>query len=249
MLISSGVAYDAATPTILQSIAFIYSLADGKQLFSSPSTSSFRRSARNNRTSSTSDSPEIFAFRDVYPTNQTPEHYDSLHVNENDSAQDSEFNLEDFNFQYVLGQGRSKVYYESKNQLAVKAIDLFKEQHLLAELKNEIEIYSELQQFQGKFIPQLVLHGNWDAAMFCLGFSFCGTVPTSLDNIQKKILLDAIDAIHSKGILHNDIRVENFLVDACGKPSLIDFGFATTDSDIEAQEAERNQLISCLNSL
>jgi serine/threonine protein kinase len=82
--------------------------------------------------------------------------------------------------------------------------------------------------------------------MFCIGFSLCGAVPEILSDSQKQILLANIDAIHSRGVLHNDIKKDNILVDENGTPYLIDFGFATRNL---CQQDERNQLLKCIECL
>jgi serine/threonine protein kinase len=120
---------------------------------------------------------------------------------------------------------------------------------MLSELKNEVEIYDSLSDLQGKATPTLVHYGYWEGGMFCLGFSLCGNVPTRLSDSQKQKLLDYIDAIHTRGILHNDIRKENILVDDNGQVYLIDFAFATRDSDPYAQEKERKMLLRCISDL
>ena len=116
-----------------------------------------------------------------------------------DSAYDSDFDfaLEDFNINKVLGYGRTKIYNKETHQLALKAIDLWKQSELLPELHNEIEIY--------------------------------------------QILSDLL--------LLNDLRIENILVDENDKVYLIDFGFATVDSFQEAQQKERDELSSVIESL
>ncbi|KAJ2990477.1 CBL-interacting protein kinase 5, partial [Globomyces sp. JEL0801] len=159
---------------------------------------------------------------------------------------DDHFALEDFNITSVLGHGRTKVYYEAKNQVALKSIDLWKQSQMLSELHNEIDIYGLLSDLQGISIPKLILHGYWEGGMYCIGFSLCGTVPKTLSERQKQCLLSCIDAVHSRGIIHSDIRKENILVDENEKVYLIDFGFATLNSCEEAQQDERYQLMRCI---
>jgi len=120
---------------------------------------------------------------------------------------------------------------------------------MLAELNHEIEIYCLLSDFQGIFIPRLVLHGYWEGGMYCIGFSLCGTVPEALSETQKQFVLSIIDAIHDRGVLHNDIKKENILVDENGMVYLIDFGFATLNSCKDAQQDERNQMLKCIECL
>jgi hypothetical protein len=245
LFISTGIAHNATNPTVLQSIAYFLSLADGTP-FTSPPPSPLRQSPRNSRPSSPRNSPSTLR-RMVETTNfASGNEHGSVPIQGTGSSYESDFALEDFNIKSVLGSGRTKVYYEAKNQLALKGIDLWKQSHMLAELHNEIEIYRLLSDLQGRFIPKLVLHGYWEGGMYCIGFSLCGTVPEALSESQKQSVLSNIDAIHNRGIIHNDIKKENILVDENGNVVLIDFGFATQNSCKDAQQDERNKCIECL---
>ncbi|KAI8899605.1 hypothetical protein BC833DRAFT_638956 [Globomyces pollinis-pini] len=243
LFISTGIAHNATKPTVLQSIAYFLSLADGTR-FKSPPPSPLRQSPRNSRPSSTRNSPST-PRRIVETTNfASGNENDYVPIQEDTgSSYESDFALEDFNIESVLGSGRTKVYYEAKHQLALKGIDLWKQSNMLAELHNEIEIYRLLSDLQGRFIPKLVLHGYWEGGMYCIGFSLCGTVPEALSESQKQSVLSSIDTIHKLGIIHNDIKKENILVDENGMVYLIDFGFATLNSCEDAQQDERNQLL------
>ncbi|CAG8708206.1 8906_t:CDS:2 [Funneliformis caledonium] len=86
--------------------------------------------------------------------------------------------------------------------VAMKAIDLFKEADLLRKVKKEINIYQILMEIQGK-----------------------------IDRNQRNRALEALRAIHSYGILHNDIRQENILVNEKGKIYIIDFGISIITND------------------
>ncbi len=75
------------------------------------------------------------------------------------------------------------------------------------------------------------------------------SVPEALSESQKQSVLSSIDAIHARGIIHNDIKKENILVDENGTAVLIDFGFATQNSCKDVQQDERNQLLKCIECL
>ena len=244
LLISTGIAHNATSPTVLQCIAYFLSLADGTP-FTSPPPSPLRQSPRTSR-SSTTNSPSAFQTR-AEPQNLTTENESTQQ--DADLSYENDFALEDFNIKCVLGSGRPKVYYEEKHQVALKAIDLWKQSDMLAELQNEIEIYRLLSDLQGRCIPKLVLYGYWEGGMYCIGFSLCGTVPKTLSESQKQSVLSIIDAIHDHGVLHNDIKRENILVDEKGRVYLIDFGFATVNSCEDAQLEERNRVLNCIESL
>ena len=248
LFISTGIAHNATNPTVLQSIAYFLSLADGAPI-APPPPSPLRQSPRNSRPSSTRNSPSNLRTI-VEPTNfASGNEHDSVPSQQDTGSSNADFALEDFNIKYVLGYGRTKVYYEAKHQLALKAIDLWKQSDMLAEFHNEIEIYRLLSDLQGKAIPKLVLHGYWEGGMYCIGLSLCGSVPQTLSESQKQAVLSSIDAIHNRGIIHNDIKKENILVDENGKVFLIDFGFATLNSCEDAQQDERNQMLKCIECL
>jgi serine/threonine protein kinase len=141
------------------------------------------------------------------------------------------------------------VYYDAKNQLALKGIDLWKQHDMLAELQHEVQIYQMLSDLQGKSIPRLVSYGYWEGGLYCIGFSLCGSVPKALSESQKQSVLSSLEAIHQRGIIHNDIKKENLLVDENGTVYLIDFGFATLDSCRETQQKEMLQLLQCIECL
>ena len=156
------------------------------------------------------------------------------------------FALEDFSLQSALKSGRTKVYYDANNQLALKAIDLWKQHRMLTNLQNEVQIYGLLADLQVKCIPKLVLHGYWEGGMYCLGLSLCGTVPKELSDSQKQSLLSTIDAIHDRGIIHNKVTANNILVDESGKVYLIDFGSSIESSCEDARQDERYRLVQRL---
>lgn len=58
-----------------------------------------------------------------------------------------------------------------------------------------------------------------------------------------------LQEIHKVGILHDDIRCENLLIDSWGHASIIDFDQAKKSSSARAMEEEFLHLIDLLNSL
>ena len=81
---------------------------------------------------------------------------------------------------------------------------------------------------------------------YVIGTTLAGT---SLNNYGQKITdqhknkaLGALELIHSHGILHNDIRAENILIDDANHVNLIDFGMACYYYDYPYITKEKKQL-------
>jgi RIO-like serine/threonine protein kinase len=69
------------------------------------------------------------------------------------------------------------------------------------------------------------------------------------DKIERKIL-EAFDAIHALGVMHNDIRAENILVsNQDGSVWVIDFEFATVGNSDLAYEYERSAVVDVLSEI
>ena len=138
--------------------------------------------------------------------------------------------------------------YDS-HPIALKTADVAKNQEMLPELLNEVSIYQELSELQGNGIPKLFCHGYLEDVLYFVGVSICGSVPETLTEQQKQKLHNTLENIHKAGILHNDIKKENILVDEDGNPSIIDFGFSTRTNSKENQIEEIFVLSQLIESL
>ena len=59
-----------------------------------------------------------------------------------------------------------------------------------------------------------------------------------LDQNQKEVLVEGLSEIHSYGILHGDIRLENIVVDSAGHPFIVDFALSSLESNPEKLNEE-----------
>ena len=67
---------------------------------------------------------------------------------------------------------------------------------------------------------------------------------------QKAYYYIALDEIHKRDVLHNDIRKENIILCDDGKRIfLIDFGMATFSTDREKQLKEKIEMKYCLSDM
>jgi hypothetical protein len=256
--VSSGISYTAQSPTILQCLAYFNSIVDSSHIHSPPTSN------RSSRTSSASisesplprRSPRLSrAYRDEDGSSPILSRASSGRTrgsssNGLSSSESQHFNVDDFKFSTVLGEGRTKVYLdEFKSQsVALKVADVAKHHALLPELLNEVSIYEKLYALQGTRIPKFVCHGFIEGILYAVCVSPCGNIPVRLDDKQKSTLLNTLELIHHTGILHNDLKKENLLVDEYGNPFIIDFGFATLSLSEEEQKKERKYFLDVLDS-
>ncbi|RHZ62764.1 hypothetical protein Glove_335g61 [Diversispora epigaea] len=146
------------------------------------------------------------------------------------------FNFADFKFKNILGEGRSgkTLLCEFRdNMIALKSVDLSKAPpYVLEEMQKEVEIYKDLADLQGKYIPKLICYGYYGGGMsFVIGMNIVGTT-LSKHKITKQQISRAIkglETIHKRGILHNDIREENVLINYNDNVYLIDFGMTSRE--------------------
>ncbi|CAG8450055.1 3260_t:CDS:2 [Ambispora gerdemannii] len=149
--------------------------------------------------------------------------------------QEQNFSFEIFKFKSILGEGRSGKTLLCEfcgNTIVLKSTDLSKTPpHILEEMQKEVEIYKILADIQGKYISKLMCYGYYSNRMsFVIGMTLVGTTLNDHKKItewQKIKTLEALKAIYEHGILHNDIREENILVNDNGDMYVIDFGMAS----------------------
>jgi predicted Ser/Thr protein kinase len=153
--------------------------------------------------------------------------------------QELTYGYTEFKLKGILGCGQTgrtfKAIFHGES-VAMKAIDLFKEANLLRRIQREIDIYKKLIKIQERYIPKLICYGYYGYGM---GYFMCVTIVGttlnhhSIDCNQRDMAFEALRAIHSHGILHNDIQEENILVNEQGEIYIIDFGmsFITDNSE------------------
>ena len=115
--------------------------------------------------------------------------------------------------------------------IALKSVDLSKApSYVLEEMQKEVEIYKDLADIQGKYIPKLVCYGYYGGGMsFVIGMTIVGTSLSEhkITEQQKSRAIKGLEAIHKHSILHNDIQEENILINDNDNIYLIDFRMAS----------------------
>ncbi len=154
----------------------------------------------------------------------------------NTPVEQQKFSFSDFKFKGILGEGRSgkTLLCEFRGDtIALKSVDLSKAPpYVLEEMQKEVEIYKDLSDIQGKYIPKLICYGYYGGGMsFVIGMTIVGTSLSEqkIKKRQKTRAIKGLEAIHKHGILHNDIREENILINDKGDVYLIDFGMASRE--------------------
>uniref|UniRef100_A0A1I8FTP6 phosphorylase kinase n=2 Tax=Macrostomum lignano TaxID=282301 RepID=A0A1I8FTP6_9PLAT len=171
-------------------------------------------------------------------------------------AGDDSGNTNQFYSQYepkeVLGHGLSSVVRKcveksTKKEFAVKVIDLnnldANSEDARADAMKELEV---LRKVQGH--PNIILlHGYFETAAYVFFvFEICpnGELFEHLNKVVRlsekrtravmQQLLDALQFLHRRSIVHRDIKAENILLDEAMNIKLTDFGFATEVEDDES---------------
>ncbi|UZO11537.1 uncharacterized protein OCT59_003101 [Rhizophagus irregularis] len=154
----------------------------------------------------------------------------------NTSVKQNNYSFSDFKFKSILGEGRSgkTLLCEFRgDMIALKSADLSKApSYVLKEMQKEVEIYKDLADIQGKYIPKLICYGYYGRGMsFVIGLTIVGTMLSDhkITKRQRSRAIKGLEAIHKHGILHNDIREKNILINDNGDIYLIDFGMASRE--------------------
>ncbi|PKC12117.1 hypothetical protein RhiirA5_497186 [Rhizophagus irregularis] len=183
-------------------------------------------------------------------TNQASSTFSNQQSSSNVPVNQQNLSFTDFKFKGILGEGRSgkTLLCEFRDDMiALKSVDLSKApSYVLEEMQKEVEIYKDLADIQGKYIPKLVCYGYYGGGMsFVIGLTIVGTMLSDqkITEQQKARAIKGLEAIHKHGILHSDIWEENILINDNGDIYLIDFGMASREDTKKKRKLfEKEQL-------
>ncbi|KAJ3271053.1 hypothetical protein HK104_004753 [Borealophlyctis nickersoniae] len=151
---------------------------------------------------------------------------------------------------FIRGRDRSRVGVVVEGTIRgrdaiFKCVDKTKHADYAAELERETKIYQHLEPLQGGRIPNLfgfvTLWGILDILVLePAGIRIEEEVCMALggEDCIKQKMKEALREVHSCGVLHGDVRLQNFLWDGKGAVRVIDFGQATLNASAEQYAAE-----------
>lgn len=149
--------------------------------------------------------------------------------------------------QNILGRGGHGEVWAANDTLCQTRVALkllqFKMQDESARIRREV---SALRLLRIPGVVQMLDEGTSAGQPFIVmelveGIPFPGTSSrdwTNLENVTHA-LLETLDRVHATGVVHGDIKPGNVLVDALGRPTLLDFSLALAPSlgrDTKADE-------------
>ncbi|KAK3819963.1 MAG: hypothetical protein J3Q66DRAFT_386968 [Benniella sp.] len=165
-----------------------------------------------------------------------------------------DIDLADFDFQGLLGEGRTGRVFKAlwhQQVVAAKICDLFRHPEFLEDVLSELAVYNTLSSLQGSSIPQLLCAG-FSSGHFLLGTGLAGS-PVDMHKIDREIQLLAVEAlsrIHQYEILHGDIRYDNVMTLKNGNHTqvyFIDFAMSRRTSDQQQLRMEMQKLKKLLD--
>uniref|UniRef100_U9T918 Crinkler effector protein N-terminal domain-containing protein n=1 Tax=Rhizophagus irregularis (strain DAOM 181602 / DAOM 197198 / MUCL 43194) TaxID=747089 RepID=U9T918_RHIID len=134
----------------------------------------------------------------------------------NTSVKQNNYSFSDFKFKSILGEGRSgkTLLCEFRgDMIALKSADLSKApSYVLEEMQKEVEIYKDLADIQGKYIPKLVCYGYYGGGMsFVISLTIVGTMLSDqkIMKRQRSRAIKELEAIYKRESLIAKLLVEN----------------------------------------
>lgn len=195
------------------------------------------RSALNNMTNNWSIGSNIGSNNDYNNSNNECTHSDNQFVGQNIELKGIKLRVE-----RVIAEGGFGFVFRVRD---LQTSEIYALKRLIAsnneskkEIENEIEVLTKLQTH--KHIMQFISWGVINHNIYLLLSEYCGcgslkdiSLPVvshkQINSIAYQICL-AIERMHSKGIIHRDLKIENILFDNKGIVKLCDFGSATENS-------------------
>jgi len=143
-----------------------------------------------------------------------------------------------------LGAGACGIVYKATldgSPVALKIANLSRNNRAMHEFANEIALYEALTEVQGEIIPQLVWYGPLDDGRgYGIATTLCDPQHLATEDEKSAVLRRLAEL----GVVHEDIREENFVRSPQGQLFVIDFGQSWLEGDcLEQQQQQQQQQI------
>ena len=154
---------------------------------------------------------------------------------------------DELNISGWIAQGRTGSVFEGcigGSPVAVKVCDYGHRSAALKEVQRECNMLDHLRDEQGQAVPRKITQGYiagstcYFVAMELLGESL-EEAPSSEHAALEQAALAALEKVHARGVLHMDVRPQNFLRAAQGRVVLTDFAFFKLSDSEDARQRER----------
>ncbi len=129
-----------------------------------------------------------------------------------------------------LGQGAFSVVFKGKSIISGKEVAIKVTKDPEQRLKHESKILAYLNRERVECVPALYWYGTYGSNS-CMATTLLSSLrPESV--LHKALSLCAqivsgIQAIHNTGVVHSDIKPDNFMLDHCNRIKIIDFGLSS----------------------
>ena len=159
-----------------------------------------------------------------------------------------------YEFGFIVSHGMIGVVYVARDKklllkppVCVKQMSLakIKEKNLMDSIANELNVLGQVRHTKG-CVVLLDLYSTPSSLAFVFPYYSRGDlfkcmrdfpgrrVPEPVAQKVFKQLVSTLSKLHKKGVMHRDVKPENILVDTDFEVVLTDFGFATTQAQLES---------------
>lgn len=158
--------------------------------------------------------------------------------------------IHNYNVIEKLGQGAFSVVFKGKSVVTGKEVAIKVSKDPEQRLKHESKILAYLNRERIAAVPTLYWYGTYGSNS-CLATTFFKEGLKPVKDLYKFLTLcseivSGLQAIHCAGIVHSDIKPDNFMIDDRGRIQIIDFGLSSLIYNRDRGLMQENVLRSSL---
>ncbi len=162
--------------------------------------------------------------------------------------------IHNYNVIKKLGQGAFSVVFKGKSVVTGKEVAIKVSKDPEQRLKHESKILAYLNRERVTAVPTLYWYGTYGSNS-CLATTLYREELKPVQELYKALtlcseIISGLQAIHCAGIVHSDIKPDNFMLDDRGRIQIIDFGLSSLiynrDKGLMRENIMRSSLVgSC----